>query len=98
MKKLSDYCVYVANPNERTLALKFFRLASHRPLNPYSSITGNFVGMGGKGSTNQYYKGSKPTVSCGTTYYNTETVIKFSDMGILADTKSRQVAFDKVFS
>ena len=98
MKKLSDYCVYVANSNERALALKFFRLASHRPINPYSSNTGNFVGMSGSGSTDQYYKGSKPTVSCGNTYYNTETVIKFSDMGILADTKSRKIAFDKTFS
>ena len=98
MKKLSDYCVYVANPNERVLALKFFRLASHRPLNFYSSKTGNFVGMAGKGSTDPYYKGSKPTVLCGITYYDTETVIKFSDMGILADTKSRQIAFDKAFN
>jgi hypothetical protein len=97
MKKLSDYCVHVNNSRERELAIKFFKLASHRPRNSESNTMGNYVGMGGRGYTDSHYKGSKPTVTVGPVPYDTEIVIPFSNIYLLSDTPSRQEAYLKVF-
>jgi len=83
MKKLSNYAIQVSSDTERNQAIAFFKLASKRRLNSMSNGYGRYVGM------------NKRTVNCSNHLFPHEIVLPFNSLNVLADTKSREVAYCK---
>jgi hypothetical protein len=95
MKNLSKYAVKCGSETEAKIALRFYQLATHKPISPTSYFypnVNNYVGVCDERDTY-----AKKAVTCGSLSYD-ETPIGFEDMWILADSPSRVLAYNKAMN
>lgn len=93
---LANYCVWVANPTERDLAVKFYQLCSNKSLSKEMRKSG-YVGIGTLYGYFQF--GEREYITCATDPEEdgSEGVIHFRDIKILANTPERLRIYNEVF-